>query len=295
MTPERRLRLGWLLPLPVAGMLASLAPAMAVGGLLLPHLPDRVPDPVLPVAGLATFSLVALSALALTYALRRFLDRRPWSGLGLTGARTAGAHAAGGFLAGLAIVLVADTLGVGIGAATWRPWAEIAPQLPGIAAGALPILFTQAFPEELWFRGYQLRTLGSTRPLWLSVALTTATFGAVHIVSRSDAAGLGEQLLYVAQATGLGFALAACRIATGRLWACVGLHAGYNTFHGALITTQPGRYGIQLLVLAGTLVATGLLVLAWRQRRAPLDWRLSLGDDAALDSGSRSDSESRAA
>lgn len=276
LTPHHRLRLGWLLPLPVAGMLASLAPAMAVGVLLLPH----VPDPVAPVAGLATFSLVALGAVGLTYVLRRHVDRRPWSDLGLTGGWAAVAHAVAGFVAGLAVVLVANTVGVGLGAVTWRPWTEIAPLLPGLAAGTLPILFTQAFPEELWFRGYQLRALGATLPLWSTVALTTAVFGAIHIVSRSSAANTGEQFLYVAQATSLGFALAMTRIATGRLWACIGLHVGYNAIHGALVTAQPGRYGIQLLALAGTLVTTGLILLVWR-RRAPLEWRVPPGDDPA--------------
>ena len=135
------------------------------------------------------------------------------------------------------------------------------------------ILVSEAFPEELAFRGYLFHNLAGVLPLWLAWALTATLFGALHILSSSGANSLEQQLLYVVMAIGFGLLTTSARVATGALWMSMGIHTSIDFLliapGGATLPvepTTPDLYGGVLVVTAACLTATSLVILFWHRR-----------------------------
>ncbi|MFI6928477.1 lysostaphin resistance A-like protein [Nonomuraea spiralis] len=225
---------------------------------------------------------ITLASLGLVLLIRRLPGHRPWRAVGLTMSWRAAPELLLGLVAGTAAVCAASALSVTLGVATWAP--EGAGGLPYLLAGIVFALFSQAFPEELLWRGHLFDTLSARLRPWTVLIVVSAGFGALHIISNSAADTLAERLLYVLQAVALGFACAAARARTGAVWMAVGVHTGLHTGN-LLLPTQDIAYGVQLLILTGTLGLTGLILLAGRRKggttaapRRPADGQTGQGE-----------------
>lgn len=213
----------------------------------------------------------------LTFLLTVFFVR--WDGLRLrdvgtsVGAKTP-AHLAFGFLIGIAILLMQDFFIYAGGHARWSirtPHDSIAVILLALAA-----YFLLALREELAFRGYSLRRIGTAKGMWLSLLIMIIAFTLEH------AAGgwTWSRALMGPPAGALLFGMAA--IATRGIAVPLGIHVAFN--FGQWFMGQKEIAGpLQLVVdpgftrqaetlgyagyLAGTLFATAGFWL-WRRRRS---------------------------
>ncbi|WP_116246204.1 CPBP family intramembrane glutamic endopeptidase [Nocardiopsis sp. FIRDI 009] len=181
--------------------------------------------------------VVFVLAVPLVWAARRFLDRRPWSGLALTGVREgwrpflvgAGAWALPG-AAGIALCVAMGWSSVTAAV----PWTEL---LPGVLLLAALVLVFEAVPEELIFRGYLYRNLNAAMPAWLAVlaqAVLFTLFGTALWVLSQGWGVLAERLpLFL----GTGIVLGGIRLVTGNLWACVGFHLVFQTVAQTMLSS----------------------------------------------------------
>lgn len=136
----------------------------------------------------------------------------------------------------------------------------------GVAYGLVPAFVMQAFPEELFYRGYVLNAVRVRVPV--AVAISSLTFGSLHVLSSSPATGVLERfVLYPLMATCLGFACALARLATGSLWAAIGIHGGMHVGHQfAGLFSGPDLYVLELVAEIVVFLAIGLLFWAGRRR-----------------------------
>lgn len=253
LTTRPRLRPGWRILLTIAGMFGFVGAGIGASLLLsAAAVPWQVAYLLGPLA-------MSAAAVAIAYCLRRFADRRPWAGLGLTWRATDALRLlAGGGLAAIVVVTIKAAT-VALGLSQWEfGYRDDVPIALGLALGYLSILLGQAFPEELLWRGYLFASLSAERRRRTVIIATSVGFGAMHVISNPGAdAALGWRLLYAVMACGLGFALAACRV-RGSLWLAVGFHAGHNLAGGMLGT---GAYDLSLLVSFGVFCGFGAVML----------------------------------
>ncbi|MCY9786050.1 CPBP family intramembrane metalloprotease [Nocardiopsis sp. EMB25] len=216
---------------------------VTVGALLVWLLMGWVDDTLFPAEEVTTAShvvnalLVFVLAVPLVWAARRFLDRRPWGGLGLTGVREGRRP----FLVGAAAWALPGAAGIALCVAMgWAsvtaavPWTEL---LPGVLSLAALVLVFEAVPEELIFRGYLYRNLNAAMPAWLAVlaqAALFALFGTGLWVILNGWGVLAERLpLFL----GMGIVLGGIRLVTGNLWACVGFHLVFQTVAQTMLSS----------------------------------------------------------
>ena len=274
---DRRPRLTWRILLAWLGFFGC----VLIIGMTIQAATARPPSVILHAA--AGLSMTA-SALGLVLLLRRYADRRPWSGIGLTLDHAAIPRLLFGIVLAAIVTTVAAAATVQLGFADWgqsadttKKWTE-----QGLATTiiviAISTLLVQGFPEELVFRGYMFCNLGQTLPLWATVASSSLIFGSMHVLSNSGATTVGECMIYALAMTGFGLMLAACRTVSGTLWLGIGFHGGHNTFNDHFITIHQDDFTAAWLVLLGVLVAGTVLTIAVRQWRAPQDWRAVSGD-----------------
>lgn len=132
----------------------------------------------------------------------------------------------------------------------------------GLAFGLVPAFVMQGFPEELLFRGYVLNAARIRIPV--AVAISSLTFGSIHVLSQSPATGVIEKfILYPLFAVAIGFACCCARLGTGSLWAAVGVHGGLHMgkrLSGLFAT--PDNYAAYLVVDLVFMTAVGLVLLA---------------------------------
>jgi membrane protease YdiL (CAAX protease family) len=182
---------------------------------------------------------VAAGTLGLVFLLRRYADRRPWSGIGLTLDRTAIPHLLSGIALAAVVTTAAAVATVQLGLADWGGPGSATDKVAerGLATTIIVIvistLLVQGFPEELVFRGYMFRNLGGSLPLWVTVAGSSLIFGSMHVLSDGGASTL-------------------------------------TVHQDAVIPAW--------LIVLGVLIVAAALTIALRQWRAPLDWRAVPGD-----------------
>ncbi|MEV2274471.1 CPBP family intramembrane glutamic endopeptidase [Nocardiopsis sp. NPDC049922] len=182
-------------------------------------------------------SVVFVLAVPMVWAARRYLDRRPWGGLGLTGAREGwrpflvGA-AAWGLPGGAAIAMCLAMGWSSIGAAV--PWTDL---VPGVALLAVLVLVFEAVPEELIFRGYLFRNLNTAMPAWLAVLAQAGLFAlfgtTLWVLSEGWGVLAGRLPLFLV----MGIVLGCVRVVTGNVWACVGFHLVFQTVAQTLLSS----------------------------------------------------------
>lgn len=277
---ERRLALGWRL---VGYFVAWMVVMMLTNGL------RPAPGPGM-LWGTALSAVLYISGeWVMTYLFRRYVDRRPWAGLGLPlpvgrwGQMFAGAL--------LAAAMIGSTFGVmlllgrvrvtGIGTlqATWEPllaWAVF-----HLAVG---------FAEELCFRGYLFGNLAERFPVWGVTVGSGLFFGVLHI---EHAVSLWDYLVIIVAAAAVTTLFVVARLVTGSLWFPIACHAMWNWLEGHLLglsgdlavgfvqVEQLGpidRYNpmLNLVELAMVLLAIAGLLLWARRKGRPVAWRAKL-------------------
>ena len=192
-------------------------------------------------------------------------------------------------IGGLAVggALMAATLGT-----LWATgWVAIQPQAIARWMPAVRDMIQSGVLEELLFRLVAFRLLWRAFGVWWALALSAALFGGLHLGNPNATIFAAICIAFEA-----GILLAAFYVLTGRLWASVGVHAGWNFtqgwifgaavsgspggFAGGPLATQPvagvpamlsgGAFGPEAS-LAALLICTGagasVLWLAWRKGR----------------------------
>lgn len=252
----------WAIPLT---MLATIV--AAAGGTTLPTMLLAERSEVL--AFVASSLAVTLIALLLVFVWRRFLLRRPWSGVGLRPSRSALPQALLGAGIAAAAVLLTNAVSVAVGAATWVPWSESGQPLGVIVLYVLSVsILLQGFPEELLWRGHLYDVLSGSMAPRAVLLLTSVSFGSLHIVSSSGAEGIGERLLWIVMAVALGFACGVARARTGAVWMAAGVHSGLHIgLRG--VPAEPSNFALWVVLLTVAMTLTGLLVLGRPTRTPP--------------------------
>lgn len=177
----------------------------------------------LAVGGTAMF-VVALAAtmIVLRFDGRRSLDAvgLPWSGV----ARELGR----GLLLGIAFVVPAVVIAVGLGGLRYGPDAGTWIEYGGTGLWAALILLVAATGEEILVRGYPLRVLVDRWGRGAALVLTSLVFAALHGANPNvGALALANILLS-------GFLLGLICLKTGSLWLASGVHMGWNLATGFL-------------------------------------------------------------
>lgn len=190
-----------------------------------------------PVGFLIGSVITAVLALAGYWGLMRLLRGRPVSEL--SGPRRLRELGAGlGWGTGTALVLVAILAVAGAYRVTSVGWDSgiLVGLGSGIAAG---------IAEELLFRGILLRLLEAWSGTWWALALTSALFGARHLLE--GVSPIGAVLI----ALNGGALLGACYLVTRRLWLAIGLHMAANFVQG-------GVFGLSLFGIGNSLLHSRL-------------------------------------
>ena len=168
-----------------------------------------------PLLSIAVTVGMGLLAIALYVAWGRFIERRQVSELSLPGM---GREWAKGVLIGAGLiascVLILWVLGMyrieGL-----NPWTFL---LPAVAMAISSGTF-----EELFFRGVVFRSVEDLFGSWISVVVSSALFGFMHLLNPE---GTIVGAIYISIEAGL--LLAAAYLITRRLWIGMGLHMAWN-------------------------------------------------------------------
>jgi membrane protease YdiL (CAAX protease family) len=180
---------------------------------------------------IATLVLDILILTITTWVARRFLDRRPFSSLGLTLNRSAWFDFATGFLISAFQFSMIYLLTTAMGWSQFQSWAwenENIGAVIGKIFLLLVIFLGVAYREELLSRGYQLQNLAQGSNLPLAVVISSFIFSLLHI-SNPNVSVMAVLGLLVS-----GLFLAYGYIRTKALWLPIGLHLGWNFFEGTI-------------------------------------------------------------
>jgi membrane protease YdiL (CAAX protease family) len=240
-------------------------------------------DPVLALAITAGMGLVAI---AIYVGYGTFIERREVSELSLPGMGrewAIGASIGAGLFS--ACVLILFILGI-YRVEGLNPWTFL---IPGVAMALSAGLF-----EELVFRGVLFRSVEDLFGSWISVAVSSFVFGAVHLFNpEATLAGA----IYVGIEAGL--LLAAAYLVTRRLWLSIGAHMAWNYSESAIFSSvvsgsindpglirssiegpellTGGSFGLELSVFALVLcTSAGLIMMIIAARRGhivPPPWK----------------------
>jgi len=274
-----------ILHFPLTLMLIAImvfAAGTALGIFLLRQVPAQPGTPW----PLANAAIVILCLLALFWPFFRWVDP---SAAGLFGRRGWARELLGGLAAG--ILIFGTVVGVSAVMGTYEIIGS-----SGLETIWAPLAFQALIPgftEELLFRGILFRYIEKAGGSWIALAVTSALFGAAHIANPG-----ATWLSSLAIAIEAGILLGAVYMLTRRLWAAMGLHAGWNftqgwifglpvsgtsggigLLNGRLTGSElmtGGAFGLEAS-LPGVIVATaaGLAILALATRRgqvAPPMW-----------------------
>lgn len=225
----------------IAIVIACLTVAMVIGKFLLPPVPGFSLE--------MKFDLISIPLLILAYELTiRRLGRQPrddyrdpaWL-------RRLGLGLAAGFGIFSLAVAIAALLGV------YRITGE------GDVSALVPALVTSAiFPavsEELLFRGILFRWLEEFGGSWVALLLTSAFFGASHLLNPHASTVAAVGIAFEA-----GVMLGAAYMLTRSLWLPMGLHAAWNFTQGEVYDIPVSGMNVHGLVqarLSGDPLLTG--------------------------------------
>jgi len=253
---EPRLRAGWRLLIQTF-LLLTLVFCIGVPAIFLTFIP---------IPGMARFDefamllyqIVELVAVTLSvYLARRFLDKRPFAGLGLKlDSRTLPDLLAGiGIAAG--IMALVFGLHLALGWLTVEGFAWEREDLPSVLGG-MALMFVifalTGWNEELLSRGYHLQTLVSGTNLLWGVVISSVIFSVLHL-SNPGALWNSAAGIFLA-----GLFLAYAYLRTGQLWLSIGLHLGWNFFEGPVFgfpVSGLGFYSMTRITVSGPELWTG--------------------------------------
>ncbi len=230
---DKRLNLFWRILLYLCGfsvLILVVSPILAkliVLG-LLSNLPFLVQD--LLANGLILLFAV-LGVLGLTYLLRRYVDKRSWSGIALTPFRQGLPLALLGFVLGGLLIGLVFVIDYAFG---WIHVVSTEFSISGITVGIGFVIanllggsLLPGFTEELAFRGYTFQNLGERFPLWLAVLTTGVLFGLFHFIHFGKGSVFAI-LSFVVLTLLFTTLMVMCRLSTQSLWLAIGLHTGWD-------------------------------------------------------------------
>lgn len=230
--------------------------------------------------------------------IRRRLDRRSLSGLGLPGLR----RSLGTFGLGALVTTGAAAVTFGLGAAAgWIAFGELAagPLAVFLASNTLIAFLYEALPEELTLRGYAYRSLSSGLSRWTAALWTTVLFllvpAGASVVQAGATAVLGgevraprlapggqDPVAYLVLLTFFGTTLVVARVVTGSVWASIGVHLAFLTVNRIVLSSPAAGTGwsasftmpdaVLLIPAYLFLAALGFLIYG-RWRRRGIGWR----------------------
>ncbi|MFI7601582.1 CPBP family intramembrane glutamic endopeptidase [Actinoplanes sp. NPDC049681] len=217
---ERRPRTGWR----IVGYFVLW---LAMYGVVLHLIAGSRPTVV---SNVAAHLVLVGAAVGLTAVFRRFVDRRPWSDIGLVPPdRRQLTFVAGGFAAGTAVVGLWFAVQLALGTATvtgFEPAERGLAGTAGVLAAGLLYYVTSATVEELAFRGYVFQNLREALSVAWAVGVTGLLFASGHLLGGSAgpvhaAIGLADFVLFSCL-------MILTRLRTGALWTAISFHAAWN-------------------------------------------------------------------
>jgi hypothetical protein len=276
----------------ILGYLFAFALCLAIRALLTGDLQRRFSHLGGSLPLLATSTVVATffvaATLGITFVFRRFVDRRPWTGMACPPPRRRSRDLFSGFAVGGGMLLAVAAIEYSLGwyrILGWKPGMSVA-IFAGLLCARLIYFGGTAVCEELAYRGYLLQNLGERYPVWLAVLSTGALFGASHMAVH------GFSWRFVLAAILVSYFLAILRLATRAIWMGVGWHLGWDWSADSL-GLVPGysayeteRLGPSFWAGEGLAIEGGLLIIlllaaalvlsVFAFRRAGISWTTNL-------------------
>ena len=198
----------------------------------------------------ATIAAVAMIALAMAiyFGFARWIERREVSELSLPGMAKEmgfGILVGAGLYTGCMLILM--VMGIyrmnGLNPASFL--------IPAIASA-----LSSGFLEELLFRGALFRIVEEWLGSWISIIISSAVFGLVHL-ANPDATLIGAIFISVEA----GVLLAAAYMVTRRLWMSIGFHVSWNytqsAVFGGIVSGGIAEPGLIKPILEGPDLLTG--------------------------------------
>ncbi len=156
----------------------------------------------------------------------------------------------------------------------------------------LQTLFITAF-EEVAFRGIifplcYLKLRQKKRAVFWAAALSSALFGAVHLVNLLGGAGIGATLLQVGYSFLIGAMCAVSMLLTESLFVPISLHFIFNA--GGLLVEELGSGGILnmptvvLTAVIGVAVGTYLFYVAFNMKNERMESLIACGEEPPAES-----------
>ncbi|SDN51610.1 hypothetical protein SAMN05216355_105114 [Actinomyces ruminicola] len=217
-------------------------------------------------AVLAILSLATVCAFICTRLLSTRLDHASPSDLAMRPSPRALAWCVGMIITAFMVMALAGAVGEALGIAREEPampgdtwWSAILIQ---IALG----FFLQGIPEELVWRGWLFRSLGSTRT---AAAVSVVAFTVMHLISQGGQEGWAEHVTYLAMPFGFGAAAMAARWVSGSTWAAIGAHGGFHLSNLLAVSTGvPVDEPVTWVVIGCLWLVAGAIVLLLHKTRA---------------------------
>jgi len=192
---------------------------------------------------LLIITILAITATASVYLIRRFVDKRSFTSLGLQLSKKTWKDLAFGFVLSLAMA-GAFTLGLySLGVlqfegVAWQSLGDVpfhegfVPIMGSMSVVTVALLLLETllvgYWEELVFRGYVFQNMTEGIGLKLAIIVSCLLYGLIH-AANPNATTLSS-LIIVA----FGFLRIYGYLATGQLWLSMGMHIGWNFFQGPI-------------------------------------------------------------
>ena len=158
--------------------------------------------------------------------------------------------------------------------------AQILPQSPALWIWFLLECLAIALFEEAAFRGFFLPALAercgrTKRGLLMSILLSSAVFGLVHLLNLASGGGVVGVVRQIGYSFLIGAMCAVVLIKTHNLWLCVVLHATFDVGGKLIETVGAGRIwttpAIVITALLAVLTTAHLTVLFFRPDPRPFE------------------------
>lgn len=175
------------------------------------------------------FVIMLVAALAASFVMLHWVDRRPLGALGFALEPGAVRDSATGFAVGGGMQAGAVLLLVVAGTARWVADAGTVPEYAATLAGALLSFAVAAAAEEVIFRGYAFQALVQGIGAWPAILVSSALFAYAHGGNdHVDAIALANIFL-------AGIMLAVAYLKTRSLWFATAVHLAWNWVMSALL------------------------------------------------------------
>jgi membrane protease YdiL (CAAX protease family) len=249
---------------------------------LLPYLQTNAPaaDPAQAQPSLLPylyFIIAALVSFALVWVFLRFIDRQPFSSIGLSMSGK-GTDALTALLLGIFLLCAGASVLFFTGQLRWTDISFNGNEL-FISFGLLVII---ALYEEVVFRGYVLNNLLNSVPRWPAIGISALAFTLAHVSNPSFAVLPLINILLAGVLLGINYSY------TKNLWFSTCLHFAWNFMQGPVMGFQVsglpfksllshslqgdeivtgGKFGFEGSVVATALYLLAIALLVWAYQR----------------------------